>query len=322
MYRPGRYRHQMANVQQLEAEADLVFQDLPSLCSLWESGEIGSAEFVACYVLNYALVRSSRKALGGPLFDFKTAVHESRGLEWLKVKFASSRAIERIDKYRSGLEVLSRISLKGVPRSVHQTLAMWANDQYPLDLMLHVPTPYEVLSLQTKGRRCVTVLVKREQLAQLVEGERDPFGFVLHDLIHADHFFSRPEMARGQIGFCRLMKPLVEAPFIQSLLVSDPVFRKEFEYGISDMNSNCVHLLKYLKAVFTGAILRKEGKSARDQLSSLGKVHLDELFSQTVLFWGIDSQLGKAFNSLNSPQESLEEIELLAKYLEQRGLGN
>lgn len=320
MYRPGRYRHQMANKEQLEAEADFIYQDLVSLCFLRQSNVIGAAEFVACYVLNYALARSPQKGLGGPIFNYPTAPQNSSGIEWLRVKFAECRAIERLANYRSGLDVLCRLALKGVPKSVHSALAMWANDQYPLDLLQHVPTPYEVLALQTMGRRCVTVLVKRSELAQLVEGERDPFGFVLHDLIHADHFFSRPEVARGQIGFCRLMKPLVEAPFIRTLLASDLVFRKEFEYGISDMNSNCVHLLKYLKAVFTGAVLRQEGKSARDQLSTLGKTHLDQLFSQVISFWSVDSQFAKAFFALNTPKESREAIEHLARCLEYKGL--
>lgn len=138
---------------------------------------------------------------------------------------------------------------RGIPESAHRAIQKWMNNEYPLCLVNYVPSVAEVLDLQSQGQRCVTVLQQEKDLSEYVLGERDPFSFTIHDLIHADHFFQNEFQMHIQIGFSRLMKSLYDQIQLLESLKQNPLFASDFEYAASDMNSHGAHLCKYLKAI-------------------------------------------------------------------------
>jgi hypothetical protein len=169
------------------------------------------------------------------------------------------------------LQIWSENLFRGIPLSVHRSLLAWQKKQYRLHLCEHVPTTEEVLHWQTLGERCVTCVTDEALLSTHILGERDPLSFVLHDLIHADHFFQDPVMAQVQVGFSRLMQELIGQPAVQELRQQDEIFRREFDYGATDMNSHGAHLLKYLKAILVFALERHGIQNCGPWLEKLGQ---------------------------------------------------
>lgn len=133
---------------------------------------------------------------------------------------------------------------RSLPDAALIVLEKWQRNEISLQLLFHVPTSIEVLRAQARGERCVSALISREEILEFEEDGRDFLSFLIHDLVHAQHFFADPESSQRQIKFAREMLPLVEAGvFLNTSL------QAEFEYLISDMNSHVVHLLKTLKSL-------------------------------------------------------------------------
>ncbi len=151
---------------------------------------------------------------------------------------------------KDALETFDYFVLRGLPLSVNRSLQGWKTGTYPLRLFFGVPSIDQVLTLQSQGIRCVTVLLKRHELSSYVLQERDAVSFTLHDLIHADHFFRDPRQARVQVGFSRWLSELWLHQSIRDHLERSPAFARQFEYACADMNSHGAHLVKYLKAIF------------------------------------------------------------------------
>jgi hypothetical protein len=226
---------------------------------LWRLGRIGDAEFVTCYLLGFALQLHGRKAL---IAAEGTGLKQSKSLSSpLLSNLLDFTALDRsgggtgyIEKFLNKFdlpvaEFLDCFQLRGVPLSAHRALQRWFHTPESLHLFLTVPTPLEVLEMQCLPRRCISVIIDREQMKDYIQGERDAFGFCLHDLIHAEHFYAHPEIMAGQIGFYRSMRQVLNSGLLQHKLEKSPGFRKDFEYVFSDMNAYATHLMKTLKAV-------------------------------------------------------------------------
>ncbi len=95
----------------------------------------------------------------------------------------------------------------------------------------------------------MTVLLKETEIDHYILGERDHLSFIMHDLIHADHFFHDNQMGKGQVGFYRQMRSWIKAQHFHQLLLENADFKSSFEYLISDMNAHCVHLWKGFKSI-------------------------------------------------------------------------
>lgn len=204
------------------------------------------------------------------------------------------------------LALWSHTLFRGLPLSVNRSLLAWHHGLFPLHLCEHAPSTEEVLHWQTQSERCVTCVTDEQALSSYILGERDPLSFVLHDLIHADHFFQDPLMAQVQVGFSRLMFDLTSQPLIQSLRCEDPIFCREFDYGATDMNSHGAHLLKYLKAVIVFALERRGHSSASSLLIEiLTAVQIPELIQS-------------CFLRLNTPDETVEDFQELQNFLRLR----
>jgi hypothetical protein len=172
-------------------------------------------------------------------------------------------------KSKDLIDVLLEYRLKNLPDSIFQTLWMWAQKKYPLILLDRVPTPFEMLGYQAEGKRAVTLDMKAAQSGELVDGKRDAFEFLLHDLIHADLFFANPDLHIQQVEFFKKLKQKVVA---ENLLVqADEKFLQDLNYLMSDMNSHGAHLEAHWQAILIQWKLRQENKNSNEKLSALGR---------------------------------------------------
>lgn len=147
---------------------------------------------------------------------------------------------------------LNSHTLRRVSIRVNRSLLAWSEGRYSLEFTTRVPTPLEILEIQTQGRRIISLP------AQTV-GKKTPFEFVIHDLEHADRFFFDPDLHRQQVDFFVWILERTQKN-IYTPYFSNPVFKEKFEYLISDMNSHPAHMHQYLNHIVNEAT-----KFSRDQ---------------------------------------------------------
>lgn len=148
------------------------------------------------------------------------------------------------------LSLFNHYGLRKVPLRAQRALVMWHLDVYPIQLLHYTPSPWQILEMQAQGKRCVSMDNTPGCLSRTYEG-KNYFEFILHDLIHADHFFHLPENKLGQMGFARFMLQLKENSRLGFLEDADfqNQFQSEFDYLISDMNTHPLHLVLTLKSL-------------------------------------------------------------------------
>jgi len=144
------------------------------------------------------------------------------------------------------LDFINVVKIKAFPESCNRSLCFIANHHYPLLINEKIPTPSELLQIQISGKRIITFNENHSTWPDIFFSGRDFLGFIMHDLIHADHFFYNPEHRRGQLGFFNFIKNILSDQRLVDLLRSN-TFKTGFEYIISDMNSHPVHLFQTLK---------------------------------------------------------------------------
>lgn len=145
-------------------------------------------------------------------------------------------------------ELVCLYKWKKIQARIQWILELWLKQPLPLKVVEEVVTPYEMLEEQSRGWRVITLPIHhRDPSADVVPGKR-PLAFVLHDLEHAERFFHNEQNYYGQVGFYNRLQESVAHGFWGDLL-KNPDFEKAFFYLMSDMNTHCVHMLKYLRAV-------------------------------------------------------------------------
>jgi hypothetical protein len=139
-------------------------------------------------------------------------------------------------------------SFKGIKLATNRSLIQWHNGDYPLELHFNIPTPLEVLRIQSLGKRCVSIMAYHEQVIEYQKLDRDPVSFLIHDLIHADQFYFQNEMYRCQ----RVLNQIFYSLYLQQhwdlYFDFQPEFKSKLDYVFSDMNAHPIHLLKVLKS--------------------------------------------------------------------------
>ena len=230
--RQKRFRRYLLSEKELQSHSHVLslHPRMRQLYSRWRAGELTDVETVCEYILIFLRAYRSRDYLGGPH-------NEDLGL--------SDTA-----SLPEAVRVFAQFSLRSVPLAVNRTIVGWALNRYPLHLLDFIPSAEELLECQARGERIVTCLFQPYELLHWVRphgpdagdgSARDPLGFTLHDLIHADHFFCDPEMRRGQVEFYREVRDRMKRGEYTAIL-ADPKKRERFEYIIADMNSHPAHL--------------------------------------------------------------------------------
>lgn len=206
-------------------------------------------------------------------------------------------------------ELLERNLLKGVRLDSHMGLWGLLTQSYPLIVRNDIPNPQEMLLCQCRGQRYVTHLSNYEDLERPIGRFKGSFEFLLHDLEHAHKFFGQPSSFRGQVAFFSLLKQILHH-FDEWR--ADPLFCKDLEYLMSDMNSHPVHLFKYLKAIVLTACLRQGG----DRVEKL-----DEWWNRVLENWSAPDPVRAAALRINQPgSEDDKDRQMIYDFFQRRFL--
>lgn len=231
---------------------------LPGLAQRWRAGEWGAALFAVLYFLHWQIAIhgqafASRKCRNDPKPDMT---------EWLNM--LETGIGEGL--HRCLLDRLERYQFHGVISNVPVALVHWLRGDWPLVLREDIPGPTEVLRMQARGCRAVTVLTEYPRLRQPVLNKPDAFAFFLHDLEHAYKYFHSPDLHAGQRAFFSILEQAFDrdvfAPYFD-----DAEFIARFHYLMSDMNTHPEHSRQYLRAILVEFHLRHERKAPAAPLS-------------------------------------------------------
>ncbi len=185
------------------------------------------------------------------------------GLAQNKVSFQKNFLTQNECANSKIIEFLRRYNWKGYSHRIRRSLYQWHHQQYPLVLYHHTPTPYELLKIQATGKRVVTVFRNIHDWKHTYFG-KTTWEFIVHDLIHADHFFEKPDWRDGQIRFYQFILDNWEHPLIQA---GRQFNSSAFDYLISDMNSHPQHLNQTLSAILLSAWKTQKGLDSTEYLN-------------------------------------------------------
>ncbi len=246
--RAGKFKKILLDDVGLKKEASQVHEILSKLHADYINQTLTSAEFSALWLVAYIRIRhpygwwgahrkesASSHKLTKPLLEYSY-------FDW------SDEEKKLISRYPTLGELLDHRAFRATPLPVHRAILAWSAGNYDLILMDRIPSVAEVLEQQIQGKRCVTLFHQLPRLSQLVLGERDPLGFGMHDLIHADHFFHANGEQTGQIGFYRIIHQLLKEGHLQDFFQIEG-YEGRLEYLMADMNSHPLHLWKCFRAI-------------------------------------------------------------------------
>lgn len=170
------------------------------------------------------------------------------------------------------VRLVAERELYRVPPVVPEALVGWAAGERPVEMYFHKPTSREVLALQARGRRCVSLLDEGVPTAPHADG----LAFAVHDLCHLEKFVN-PEHHRGQVGFFDAMNralddarwAALEAPF-------DATWAFDRDYVISDMNGSVAFLFVTLRGKLKLAVRRWIAAERGDERVAYGALDEEE----------------------------------------------
>lgn len=239
------------------------------------------------WTLGLSLLRRPRDWFGGFRKEKFLAPTDASALSVdLKLKDLLNKTPVQLPKALPGdisiLELLATVRVKPLPEIALQSLYELPYRKKEILILNTEPTPFELLHLQSQGKRVITFDSNFETWPTLLYGKRDVLSFVLHDLIHAHHFFSDLESQKRQVGFYRNILKIKNDPDFKKLYSSDSNFAEQFNYIISDMNAHPVHLFQTLKA-------------------SVNKIDSGLVWSRWAMVWGCSKAEQTAIENINTP---------------------
>jgi hypothetical protein len=201
------------------------------------------------------------------------------GKWWMKGKYQAPSTLTNIDSY--GLELrnnpqfkfhlvdlnlpstilnlddfLLNFQFKNLPQGVFSTLYRWRFENLNITLKESPITPLEMLTDQAQGTRVVTVSTQAFLKGELINNKRDALEFLLHDLCHADLYFSN--FHNEQKLFFSQLLDTIQKPKALINNINDEYFMTDLEYIMSDMNSNYYHLVDTLRGKIVVALNRQK----------------------------------------------------------------
>lgn len=193
-------------------------------------GRVGDAELACTYVA--------------------TRVHRAGGARWLQAQRTTphptaSRAL--------AVRLFADRELWRMPRAVPSALCAWADGERRVDLLFRVPTPRELLRLQSRGRRCVSLLDDGVPTAP----HEDGLAFAVHDLCHLEKFVD-PTHHTEQVGFFTLLDRALDHPRFAALQGAlDTAWIDDRDHVLADMNGSALFLFLVLKNKLKLAVRRR-----------------------------------------------------------------
>jgi hypothetical protein len=239
------------------------------------------AVFAALYFLHWQMTRH------GSRFAARTASSDARPDVGQWQRHIDAADAEVLPELLAGL--LARYQFRGIKPGVTIALGAWSRNEWKLVLRADIPTPLEVLRMQTSGARPVTVLTDPQRMLRPVLTKPDGFAFMLHDLEHAYKFFHDRRLHTLQRALFFALAVAVERGLFADYLCENE-FRARFDYLVSDMNTHPLHSLHYLRAILVDYYSRRELGGLRGPLS----VHARADIARVLRALGECGGLGKA----------------------------
>jgi hypothetical protein len=191
------------------------------------------------------------------------------------------------------LHYLQRYGFLGVIANVPAALCAWLRKSWPLTLCEHIPSSEEVLDMQVRGTRPVTILSHYPRLLLPVLNKANAYAFMVHDLEHAYKYFYDPDLYRGQRRFFTAIERVLRLGILDDCL-RDMLFADKFAYLISDMNTHVAHSLQFLRAILIEHHLRREHKPPRAMLSVASREQIEAVMQPLFAALRMDTVLGEA----------------------------
>ncbi len=130
-----------------------------------------------------------------------------------------------------------------VPDEVPRALLAWARGERNVGWVEHKPRPREMLRLQARGWRCVSLLGADADPAP----HADALDFAIHDLCHLEKL-AAPEHHVAQVGLFALLDRAVDDPRWRELEAPfDAAWCVDRDYVLADMNGHAIYLFVALK---------------------------------------------------------------------------
>ncbi len=193
-------------------------------------GRVGDAELACVYVA--------------------ARVHRAAGARWLQAKRSPPLPT---GKLAPAVRIFAEREIWRLPRAVPSALCAWADGARPVDLLFRVPTPRELLRLQARGRRCVSLLDDDVSAAPHADG----LAFAIHDLCHLEKFVD-PAHHTEQVGFFALLDRGLDHPRFAAVQASlDDAWIDDRDHVLADMNGSAVFLYLVLKSKLKLALRRR-----------------------------------------------------------------
>ncbi|MDB4997190.1 MAG: hypothetical protein JWM74_4622 [Myxococcaceae bacterium] len=184
-------------------------------------------------------------------------VRRKAGCRWLQGRWQPPLAMTSTTAANEAVRLIAEHRLRGVPRQVAVGLVAAAHGDRPLDVLDRVPSAREVLALQARGRRCVSLLDDASSCAP----HADPLAFALHDLCHLEKMVD-PAHYTEQVGFFRAVLAATEdARWNEFDERFDDAWRRDFEHVTSDMNGSVIFLFAALQMKLKMAVRRRHAKA-------------------------------------------------------------
>jgi hypothetical protein len=251
-----------------DVEPTLLTQ-FPGLGERWRAGEFEAPVFAALYFLIWQIARhgqsfASRKRKTDPRRPVAAeclAVLETEEGNTLRARL---------------LDYLERYQFRGVIDNVPVALHQWLRGNWSLTLCENIPGSHEVLRMQARGTRPVTVLTAHPRLLKPVLKKPDAFAFFVHDLEHAYKFFYAPSLHAGQREFFTRLDEVLDHGVFEPYR-EDTGFNEQFDYLMSDMNTHPEHSRQYLRAILIEFHLRREGKALTAPLSPAAERAIEDI---------------------------------------------
>jgi hypothetical protein len=159
-----------------------------------------------------------------------------------------------------------------IPEAVPRALIAWWRGVRRVELLFHVPTARDVLALQARGLRCVSLLDEHIDPAPHADG----LAFAIHDLCHLEKF-ADPAQHTAQVGFFAKVHRALEDPRFRAIEEKlDQAWESDRDHVVADMNGSAVFLLLALKSKLKMAIRRSLARARGDASAPRGPMLPEE----------------------------------------------
>ncbi len=221
-----------------------------------------------------------------------------------------------------------------LPRTVSEALVAWAAGRRRVDLLFTLPSPREVLAMQARGRRCVSLLEDAAVPAGPIAGlprREGAYGlgglaFAVHDLCHLEKF-AASEHHREQVGFFAALEEALEDAAWRGMEAGfDATWEHDRDHVLADMNGACAFLYVVLRNKVKLAVRRRVGRERGEPCRSgaldEGEARAyAEAVEALVAALGLTGEAREAARGMASRHEAEVMGDVLRAWFEARGAG-